>query len=195
MAIEVRTLEGPQLAEALDDLAELRIRVFADWPYLYDGDLAYEREYLREFSQEEGSVLIAALDGARIVGAATASPMAGQKAEFRAPFEERGFDTARLFYFGESVLLPDYRGHGVGHAFFDHREAAARSHGASHACFCAVMRESADPRRPSNHRPLDAFWQGRGYERVDGLITSFPWKEADCEDEIAHAMQFWMAAL
>jgi hypothetical protein len=32
-----------ELEAALDDLARLRIAVFADWPYLYEGDAAYER--------------------------------------------------------------------------------------------------------------------------------------------------------
>ena len=30
----------------VDELAALRIRVFRDFPYLYDGDLDYERAYL-----------------------------------------------------------------------------------------------------------------------------------------------------
>jgi hypothetical protein len=42
-------------------------------------------------------VLVAAFDGDRVVGAATAAPMLHQKAEFRAPFEARGLDVARLF--------------------------------------------------------------------------------------------------
>ena len=85
--IAVERLSGAALEEAIGDLARLRIAVFAAYPYLYSGDTEYEREYLREFADEPGSVLIAAKDGATIVGAATASPMAGQKAEFRAPVE------------------------------------------------------------------------------------------------------------
>lgn len=195
MGVSVERLQGRALTDALDALAALRIAVFADFPYLYDGDAGYEREYLREFASEPESVLVAATDGERIVGAATASPMAGQKAEFRRPFEERGHDIARLFYFGESVLLPAYRGQGIGHAFFDLREAAARVAGATHACFCAVVRAEDDPRRPAAYHPLDDFWRGRGYEKSSGLTTLLDWKTHDSADEIAHAMQFWIGAL
>ena len=119
MSLTVRPLTGAEVQAAMADLAGLRMAVFAEWPYLYDGDPAYEEHYLREFLEAEDGVLVAACDGPRIVGAATASPMAAQKAECREPFERRGLDTGRLFYFGESVLLPAYRGRGIGHAFFD----------------------------------------------------------------------------
>ncbi len=136
MNITVRPLTGDELADALNPLAQLRIAVFADWPYLYDGDAGYEAAYMREFSAAPDAVLVAAFDGDAIVGAATAAPMVHQKAEFRDPFAARGIDVARLFYFGESVLLPRYRGHGIGHAFFDHREAQARACGRQRIVFC-----------------------------------------------------------
>lgn len=44
--IDVRALTGLDLDAALDDMARLRIKVFRDWPYLYDGDVDYERRYL-----------------------------------------------------------------------------------------------------------------------------------------------------
>jgi len=195
MAIEVRPLTGAEIGAAIDDLAGLRIAVFADFPYLYAGDPAYERDYLREFAAAPDAVLVAAFDGARIVGAATASPMAAQKAEFRAPFEARGIDTAALFYFGESVLLADYRGRGIGHAFFDHREARARDCGAGSATFAAVIRPADHPARPAGYRPLDAFWTGRGYAPVPGLVTELAWQEHGEPDESPKPMQYWMRRL
>lgn len=195
MSIAVRPLTGAEIKAASGDLAALRIAVFAAFPYLYDGDPAYEAQYLEEFVSAPDAVLVAAFDGARIVGAATASPMATQKAEFRSPFEARGIDTASLFYFGESVLLPEYRGHGIGHAFFDHREAQARACGARTATFAAVIRPPDHPLRPEGYIPLDGFWQKRGYAPVDGFVTQLAWKEHDEAEESPKAMQYWMRQL
>ncbi|WP_298284664.1 GNAT family N-acetyltransferase [Novosphingobium sp.] len=192
MAVEVRPLTGGEIAGALDDLAQLRITVFAAYPYLYDGDAAYEAQYLAEYAAAPDAVLVAAFDRARIVGAATAAPMMHQKAEFRSPFEARGIDTARLFYFGESVLLPEYRGAGIGHAFFDQREVQAVACGANAACFAAVVRGEDHPARPADYAPLDVFWAKRGYAVVPGLTTELAWKEHGCEAERVNVMQYWM---
>lgn len=192
MAVTVRPLTGDEIAAALSDLAQLRIKVFATYPYLYDGDAAYEAEYLTEYASATDAVLVAAFDGARIVGAATAAPMMQQKAEFRSPFEARGIDTAQLFYFGESVLLPEYRGAGIGHAFFDHREAQAQACGANAACFAAVMRAADHPAKPADYTPLDGFWTKRGYAVVPGLTTELAWKEHGDEAERINTMQYWL---
>ena len=193
--LSIEVLNGPALDEAIADLARLRIAVFSEYPYLYTGDVAYERAYLREFAAEQGSVLIAAREHGRIVGAATASPLSGQKAAFRAPVEAAGYRASEVYYFGESVLLPEFRGQGIGHAFFDAREAAAREAGARYACFCAVVRPDDHPGRLVDHRPLAPFWQSRGYRPLDGVTTTFDWAEHGEAEEITHIMQFWAGAL
>lgn len=195
MTLAVRPLTGDALRAALGDLARLRIAVFAAFPYLYFGSEDYEREYLAEFTAAPDAVLVAAFDGERIVGAATASPLIAQDDYIRAPFERLGIDPAPVFYFGESVLLPEYRGQGIGHAFFDQREAAARAYGASHASFCAVVRPADHPQRPADYVPLDAFWQRRGYAPVPGLTGEFHWQEHGEAGESAKPMQYWMCAL
>ena len=115
--VRVVSLTGAALQTALPDLARLRITVFRKWPYLYDGALAYEERYLARFAATERSVIVAAFDGETIIGAATASPIGGHVPEFSAPLEMAGLPVDRIFYFGESVLLPEYRGQGIGHAF------------------------------------------------------------------------------
>lgn len=195
MSVTVAALTGADLHAALDDLAALRIAVFAAYPYLYAGSAEYERAYLAEFTAAPDAVLVAAFDGARIVGAATASPLIAQDAYIREPFGRAGIDPAGVFYFGESVLLPDYRGQGIGHAFFDHREAAARDWGARQASFCAVVRPDDHPARPAGYTPLDAFWQRRGYAPVSGLTGEFSWAEHGEAVESPKPMQFWMRDL
>lgn len=191
MTVAIRPLTAGEIEAALPALGRLRIAVFHEWPYLYQGSEAYERDYVRAFAAATDAVLVAAFDGDAIVGAATASQMAAQDPEVLACFPEpRGH-----FYFGESVLLPGYRGRGIGHAFFDHREAHARACGARVAAFCGVVRPPDHPLRPADFRPLDAFWRGRGYAPVPGLVTQFEWKDIGEADETPHPMQFWTRAL
>ena len=194
-SLRIERFVGADVRRHLDAVAALRIAVFRDWPYLYDGDPAYEREYLDAYAASADSLFVLAFDGDRIVGASTGLPLADDSAEFRAPFDAAGLDASRVFYFGESVLLPAYRGQGVGHAFFDHREAHARGLGRFDlAAFCAVDRDPADPRRPAGHRDNDAFWIGRGYARQPGMTMRLRWNEIDRGD-IDHALTFWTRRL
>src|SRR4026209_1800181 len=123
MALEVKSLTGEEINTVLPALARLRIVVFHDWPYLYDGNLAYEEKYLAKLAAAPGAVCIIAKDGEERVGPPPAARMIEHADEFAEPFEKAGFDLNKIFYCGESVLLKSHRGHGPGHAFFDGREA------------------------------------------------------------------------
>lgn len=179
----------------LDDVARLRMIVFRDWPYLYDGDLGYERDYLAAYAASPRSVFVLAFDDGEVVGASTGIPLAEDTPAFQQPFRERGIDVDRVFYFGESVLLHGCRGRGLGHAFFDHREAHARELGGFALCaFAAVDRDDDDPRRPAGHRGNEAFWSGRGYRRQPGMAMRLDWNELG-RGEIEHALTFWTRPL
>ena len=179
----------------MQDLARLRIEVFRDYPYLYDGDPAYEAGYVADFANSEGAVIVGAYDGARIVGAATGAPLISQTPAWAAPLEARGIDVRDVFYCGESVLSAAYRGRGAGHAFFERREAQARKLGLSISCFCAVIRPEDHPSRPAGYRPLDGFWTKRGYAPLEGAEAEFHWKEVGAEIETPHRLQVWMRRL
>jgi len=117
MSLRVEALTGANIAAYLGDVARLRIEVFRDYPYLYDGDLDYEQRYLAAFAASRDGVIVAAFDGEEIVGASTAAPLSGQPEAIAAPFRARSLDLSRYFYFGESVLRGDFRGQGIGVRF------------------------------------------------------------------------------
>ncbi|MEM9843369.1 MAG: GNAT family N-acetyltransferase, partial [Pseudomonadota bacterium] len=123
--IRLERLTGPALTDWLDALARLRIQVFHDWPYLYDGDMAYEQAYLQTYRESADAILVAAFDGDRLVGASTGTPMEDHADDFARALSDCGSPLNTIFYCAESVLLPEYRGQGLGHAFFDVREAHA----------------------------------------------------------------------
>lgn len=194
--IHIETLRDVAARQAaVDDLARLRVTVFREWPYLYDGSVAYEQNYLANFLTSSDAVLVVARDGSRVVGAATASPMAAQDADFIRPLTDAGHMADGLFYFGESVLLSEYRGRGIGHAFMDAREAAARSAGANATCFCGVVRPDYHPLRPASARDLGPFWRSRGYAPLEDVIAHYHWKDIDQDAQTDHPMQFWWRAL
>jgi GNAT superfamily N-acetyltransferase len=180
---------------SLRALATLRMTVFRGWPYLYDGSLDYEAAYLDEFLGSTDSIVIVARIGDIPIGMATASPMATQSGAIRDAFLNAGFDASGIHYFGESVLLPQFRGLGIGHRFFDEREAAAKASGAEFTTFCAVVRDGDDPRRPEGARDLASFWQKRGYSVETRCETQMRWKEVGQPTESDHRMRFWIKRL
>lgn len=195
MTLSVRRMDRSQAQAAFGDLARLRIEVFRDFPYLYEGDLDYERRYLSTYLTQEGAAIIGAFDGEKLVGAATASPLIHHFEEFAQPFAERSLDIADFYYFGESVLEKAYRGRGIGVRFFEERERAARQDGFSRCIFSAVIRPPDHPRRPAGYVPLDGFWRKRGYRRLDGFTTGFSWRDVGDTKETEKPMEFWIREL
>lgn len=189
-------LSGPTLNQYIDELAQLRMQVFRDFPYLYDGDLAYEARYLKTYIEAPDSVIVLAFDGDKVVGASTGVPLRHEMDEVKQPFLDAGLNIDEIFYCGESVLLSEYRGQGAGVAFFNHREAHAESlEGMKYSCFCAVQRPDNHPARPADYQPLDQFWRNRGYEKRSELATHFSWKEVGESEESLKPMTFWMKPL
>lgn len=187
---------GTELTQYIDELARLRMQVFRDFPYLYEGDLAYEAKYLKTYIEAPNSVIVLAFDGDKVVGASTGVPLREEMEEVKRPFIAAGYDLDSIFYCGESVLLSAYRGQGAGVAFFEHREAHAKSiSGMQYSCFCGVQRPDDHPARPADYQPLDHFWRNRGYEQKPDLTTTFSWKDVGDTKESEKPMMFWMKSL
>ena len=194
--VRVETRTGDAILPLMADLQRLRVQVFREWPYLYDGEETYETTYIRAYAKSPRAAIVAALDGPRCVGASTCLPMQDETANLQAPFLARGWDPARFFYFGESVLLPEYRGQGIGVAFFAQREAHARAvSDAAFACFCAVERPADHPARPLGAAGLEGFWRKRGYQMEPGLACTMRWKEVGQAEQTSHRLQFWIKPL
>ena len=194
--LRIETFSGAAMATHLPALARLRMAVFRDWPYLYDGDLAWEETYLADYIRAPSAGLVVAFHGPDPVGCSTCVRLADEDDGLTAPFRARGIDPERVFYFGESVLLPAYRGGGAGVAFFTHREAHARAVSTcDYAAFCSVIRPPDHPLRPKDHVPLDTFWHRRGYTPYPDLQCTMKWRQVDGPDEVENRLSFWLKSL
>jgi GNAT superfamily N-acetyltransferase len=191
--IRIERKSGIALQDYIPELARLRIQVFREFPYLYDGTIDYEKKYLQTYIDCPESVIVLAFDDNKIVGASTAIPMKYETDELKKPFLEHGYNLDEVFYCSESVLDSNYRGLGIGVRFFEQREAHAEELGGfKHIAFCCVERPADHPRRPANHVPLDKFWNKRGYVKHPELRTSYTWKDLDDTEETPKPMTFWL---
>ncbi|MDB6003099.1 MAG: family N-acetyltransferase [Prosthecobacter sp.] len=193
--LRLQNFRGAELEPHLDALGALRIAVFHEYPYLYEGTLEHERGYLSTYLKSPGSLVVLAFDGDRVVGATTCLPMIDEGPEFQAALVQAGYDLGTICYFGESILLPEYRGKGIGKEFFIRRQAHARALGMTLSTFCAVDRPADHPLRPQGYRVLDDFWRSQGYVKHPELQATFVWKEIGEETESPKTLTYWTKAL
>jgi len=192
----IKTVSGDGIKPFLSDIARLRITVFREFPYLYDGSAEYEQRYLETYVQSANSLAVLVMAGLNVVGVSTGIPLADETEEFQRPFLDRGSDPSGIFYCGESLLLPEYRGKGIYKSFFREREEHARRlKQFNKICFCAVVRPDDHPLKPDSYRPLDSIWESFGYRKTTGFTMAYSWKDIDKKQEDEKRMVFWMKDL
>jgi GNAT superfamily N-acetyltransferase len=190
--LSYRWLHGKEIKNAVEKLAALRITVFRDFPYLYDGDIAYEKAYIQTYIKSQRSLLFAVFDGEKMVGATTCIPLNDETHDVQEPFLKLDLDLNEIFYFGESILLKEYRGLGIGNLFFEEREKHAFSYSETQTtCFCSVKRPIHHTLRPSDYQPLDDFWIKRGYIKSADLVSVFNWKDIGDPEPSNKMMEYW----
>ena len=188
-------LKSNELQPWVEDLGRLRLQIFREFPYLYEGELEQELDYIGHYAQAPGSMVVLAFDGGNLIGATTCLPMGQAQAAFQEPFVKAGLDVSAIGYLGESVVLSEHRGRGLGKLFFERRESHLRQQGCQVATFCAVERPKDHPLRPEQYRPLDEYWQGLGYQRQEHLQASFRWRQVDRQAECDNILTYWTKPL
>lgn len=184
---------GKEIETVVTPLAALRIEVFRDFPYLYEGSFEYEKDYLQTYVNSDRAFLFAVFDNEKMVGATTCIPLIDETAEVKEPFEDVGMNLDDIFYFGESILNKECRGKGIGKQFFEQREKHAASfENYTTTCFCAVDRPKNHPLRPEAYAPLDEFWKNRGYKKSKVLKSKFSWKDINEPHETKKTMIYWL---
>lgn len=195
--LHIQKLIGSEIHPFISELAALRITIFKEYPYLYDGQLDYEKKYLQTYLDSQRATLILVTDPKenKIVGVSTAIPLVDETLEVQLPFLNADMDISNIFYFGESVLLPAYRGKSVYRHFFLEREKAAREYGSKLAVFCGVNREDNHPLKPTDYKPLDKVWQSFGFKKQGHLHTQYEWKDLTEATPPFKPMIFWLKIL
>ncbi len=184
---------GKEILEIIDELASLRIEVFKEFPYLYEGDFEYEKKYLEIYVNSPRSRIWLLKKGEEVIGATTCIPMSDESDEFKKDFLDIGFQIDRIFYFGESIIRKNHRGSKVGPRLFQYREDHAKKMipDLEYTCFAAIERGD-HPKRPTGYRPLDDFWNRLGYVKDERLRVEYPWTDVGESEESLKILYYWM---
>lgn len=193
--LKIICLKGKEINPYILDLAKLRIEIFHGYPYLYVGDMDFETNYLKTYTECPESILVVVFDKEKVVGASSAIPLEFETIEVQQPFLEHGRDIREVFYFGESVLLPAYRGKSIYRHFFHFREEAARKYGCKIAAFAAIERPDDDPRKPKDYIPLDTVWKRFGYSKHPELCMYLQYKEIGEDYPTKKPLIYWLKDL
>ena len=194
--MEIRLLHGAAIAPFITELGHLRLQVLGEYPFLYDGTALGEADFLAGYPLSERSLLVLAQEQGQVVGASLGLPLSDMADALQEPFVARGQDPARVFYFAQSLVLPAYRGQGLGVRFFIERESYAHKLADFDFCaFCSVERPGAHPLRPADFKPLDGFWRNRGFLRDSSLRSSWTWCDRGEQQVSEKIMSFWLKAL
>ena len=194
-AVRFETYTGAAIAPMLGAFQRLHVTVFHEWPYLYDGDPG-EAPYIAPYVHRPRAALFLGRAAGQPIGLATCLPLGDESANVQAPFLAHGWDVRRFFYFGEGVLLKEWRRRGLGKRLFALRESHARAVStADYAVFCSVRRPAAHPLRPADATTNEAFWRGRGYQPLDGVACTMTWRDRGEAEEAPHTLDFWIRSL
>lgn len=196
MDYSLKDVTGSDLLPYQQDIMNLRMTVFREWPYLYEGDPEYEKEYLKPFIDHPESFSVLCLSPEdQVIGISTAMPLSAEHDELKAPIAKHGFNVAEIYYLGESCIHPDHRGHGLYKHLFSRRLSKAQEFGYKKALFCGVVREPQHPLRPESYAPLDNYWKSQGFEPVKNLFVSLEWQDVDLKQPTHKDLQVWLRDL
>ena len=193
--ITEQLLTGAVIADVLNDLATLRLDIFREYPYLYEGSREDELNYLGTYAEAPDACVILAYDGSAVIGAATGMPLIQEDAQLRDAFAGTALPLDEVYYVGELLFRPAYRNSGLGRKLLDHLESQIRSFGSYRTLTCATVERPDDhPLRPRDYIPITRFLARTGFVRLSGVTTSFMWRETNGVKR-DHPMQFWIKEL
>lgn len=197
----VESFSGNSILEHIHEVADFRIKYFKDFPYLYEGNLKYEEDYLRGYAADEKSILVKVHDEAGNLSAvSTALPLITPSdilTDAPKMFSEIGYSPEEFFYYGEIILDYKSRGKGLSRQIFDIQDNYARNYGFSKVAIATVVREENDPRKPSDYLSSDPVWKNLGFEKTP-ILFEYHWPTIHADGtvkDIQNPMIYWIKSL
>jgi len=185
MTVTFQVLKGTQIKLIEKSFADLRITIFREYPYLYEGDLPTEKQYFAMFG--DNTLCIIAKDRSKVVGMIIGTPLQDIFKRLLEPLAEVSIE--KMFYLADILVVKSYRGQRIGHTLFELFEKEVRKIG----CFTSIiireiLKSPGDQAKPSDYRSLDSFWDKRGFKKMEGISQQEQWTVIGDDTTSSHTM-------
>ncbi|HLT92942.1 MAG TPA: hypothetical protein VKZ56_00200 [Membranihabitans sp.] len=192
MEIKTKLFDDGEIEKYIDEIARLRLTIFREYPYLYDGNKDYEADYLKKFIGTEDSIVVLAFSNDSIIGALTGLPLQYEEPDVCKPWIELDQPLDKLYYFSEGLILDHYRKRGIGRQMFRIAEDwVENTRRYDVFTLATVIRSDDHPKKPENYSSTDIFWEKLGYRKTNGLVCTIPWREIGEDQEYPKPLLFW----
>jgi len=192
----ITIVHGEAITELIPFIAQQRLAIFKEYPYLYQGSLEGEYTYLTWFASLPHSAVAVAYDGENIVAFLTGTSFADFAHHFQGSlelFENAGLDPAIYYYLSEAIVLPEYRNKSVCRYLTHALEQHARARGFSAGCLTCEQHEH-HPLKPAGYKELGPLFAKLGYHKTE-LTVFFTWDTIQSDGSIkaaSHPLTYWV---
>lgn len=196
----IKLLTKEELKPLLPFVAALRIKIFREYPYLYEGDFIEEMEDLRNCSQKSHNAVAIACHNNIPIGFLYGIPLTEFASHFENPvvdlFKEKKLAPETCYYFADIIILPEHRGNHLSKKLFDTLETYAQEQGYCSASFITESHEF-HPLKPVDYKSLDPLWNSLNYKKT-GLVSHGSWQTHKADGTIVkelHVADIWFKNL
>lgn len=197
MNFTIELCAGKDVKKYLELVSKFRIKLFAKYPYLYKGDLEYEKKYIDSYANNTQSTIAAAKIDQEIIGLSTGIPLISESeilSEADSLFKNQHIDPKKIYYYGEIMVLPKFRGHNISSRLLNAQDELIKTWGYTHVSLLTVVREKNHPLQPINYKSTDIVWEKMGYHKT-GLQLKFYWPTFQNDGTIKeedHVLELWL---
>ncbi len=193
----IHVLIGTEVRSLIPFVAQQRIAIFREYPYLYEGNIDEEYRYLDWFSKLSQSAVAVAYVDNNPVGFITGTSFVEFDAHFNGSqdiFKAAGLNPEDYYYFSEVIVMPEHRGHNLCTQLFQALERVAHHQfGYTKGCFVTESHKE-HPLKPKNYKELDPLWTALGYAKTS-MAIHFRWTTIQPQGqakEKEHSMHYWI---
>ncbi len=192
--MEYKVYRDENTIEKFQFMAEMRLKEFAKFPYLYQGSMAEEKEYAKEY-QVPGAILITCSVAGEDIGVISGYPYQynqGKSAKVEVELATMGMAMDEIYYIGEVILIEKYRNQGIGKQLEKMLVDIIKKE-YKYALVITVERSLDDPDRPEGYRYKNGLREGTGFKRLQNeIVYSWPVKRKSGISEEENVVSVWV---